>query len=377
MAADPNTDIRIPAHLLPGDGRFGSGPTKVPPAGIDAIVRAGRSPMGTSHRQAPVQDLVARIRGGMAELFGLPEGYEVVLGNGGAAAFWDVAVSCLIERRSQHAVFGRFSARFAALAGAAPHLEPPSVLEAPEGSRCDPVATAGVDLYAIIHNETSTGVKADVRRPEGAGDALVAVDATSAAAGLAVDPTGFDAYYFSLQKGFASDGGLWVALLSPAAVARAESVAASGRWVPASLDLGTAIATSRRQQTTNTPAVATLVMAAAQLDWMLAGGGLAFTTARCQRSARALYQWAESAPYVEPFVAQPDERSTVVGTLELDPAVPAGRVSAVLRANGIVDLDAYRGVGRNQLRVGMFPAVEPADVEALTACIDYVVAALG
>ncbi|HWG73225.1 MAG TPA: phosphoserine transaminase [Acidimicrobiales bacterium] len=379
MAHIPDTDIpapaiTIPAGLLPADGRFGSGPSKVRPEALAALAKT--TLMGTSHRQAPVKRLVARARAGLSDLFDLPEGYEVVLGNGGTTTFWDVATFCLIERRSQHPVFGAFSSKFAA-AAAAPHLAQPEVIEAPPGSRSEATGRPGIDLYALTHNETSTGVMADIRRPDGADPgALVAVDATSGAAGLAVEPSNFDVYYFAPQKCFASDGGLWLALMSPAAVERAESLWSGGRWVPASLDLSVALANSRRDQTNNTPAIATLVLLVDQLDWMLGKGGLPFATARSQRSARILYQWAESRSYTRPFVEKPDQRSDVVGTVEVDESVPVATVSAVLRANGIVDTDAYRGVGRNQLRVGMFPAVDPDDVEALTGCIDHVVAAL-
>jgi phosphoserine aminotransferase len=373
VATAAPTDIRIPPGLLPADGRFGSGPSKVPASSAAALAAAGGRLLGTSHRQAPVRDLVRRIRTGLAQLFALPEGYEVVMGNGGAAAFWDIAGLCLVERRSQHAVFGRFSARFAAAVGGVPGTEEPDVVSAPDGMLAVPAARPDVDAYALTHNETSTGVMAPVRRP--APDGLVVVDATSAAGGLPVDPGQFDAYFFSPQKCFAADGGTWLALLSPAAVVRAER-AARRRWVPGALDLGAAIAASRRQETVNTPALATLVMLQAQLDWMLRSGGLPFAAGRCARSAAIFYDWAERSAYAHPFVADPAARSLVVGTVELDPAVPVAAVSAALRANGVVDVDAYRGVGANQLRVGMFPAVEPADVEALTACVDFVAGAL-
>ncbi|MDE3204717.1 MAG: phosphoserine transaminase [Acidobacteriota bacterium] len=375
----PNTDtaaIRIPPDLLPRDGRFGSGPSKVRPQQMDALRDAARTVMGTSHRQAPVKSLVRRLREGLAQLFDLPDGYEVVLGNGGATAFWDVATFGLIERRSQHLSFGEFSSKFATAAAAAPHLDPPEVIEAPAGTHPWPEPRDGVDLYALTHNETSTGVMMQLRRPEGTDGALVAVDATSGAGGLRFDPAEVDAYYFAPQKSFASDGGLWLALLSPAALERAERIHAGQRWVPASLDLSIAIEQSRLDQTYNTPALATIIMLVAQLDWMLDGGGLDFAAGRCEASARVLYGWAEASEYATPFVAKPDERSNVVGTIDFSDEVDAAAVAKVLRANGVVDTEPYRKLGRNQLRVAMFPAVDPADVEALTRCIDHVVGAL-
>jgi phosphoserine aminotransferase len=367
------TDIRIPADLLPSDGRFGSGPSKVRPESVQALVGAGRELLGTSHRQAPVKSLVRRIRNGLLDLWHLPEGYEVVLGNGGATAFWDLATFCLIERHSQHLTFGEFSSKFAGAAQAAPMIGDPQVVDSPPGTHPWAEPAPDIDLYALTHNETSTGVMMELRRPEGSGTALVAVDATSGAGGLRFDAAEVDAYYFAPQKGFGSDGGLWAAVLSPAAVERSARIKDTGRWIPASLDLNIAIEQSRLDQTYNTPALATLVMFANQLDWMLAGGGIDFAAGRCERSARNLYGWAESKPYTTPFVAKPDERSNVVGTIDFDPAVEAASVAQVLRANGIVDTEPYRKLGRNQLRIAMFPAVEPDDVEALTKCIDYVV----
>jgi phosphoserine aminotransferase len=367
-------DIPIPAELLPADGRFGSGPSKVRPGALQGLAATGTSYMGTSHRQLPVKSVVGRLRSGLTDLFGLPDGYQVVLGNGGTTTFWDVATFGLIERRSQHLSFGEFSAKFAAAAGAAPHLDDPDVIESRPGTHPDARATPGIDLYALTHNETSTGVMMDIRRPEAAdAGALVAVDATSGAGGLRIDPTQFDAYYFAPQKCFGSDGGLWVALLSPAAVERVAAIRAGRRWVPASLDLGIALDNSRLDQTYNTPALATLWLLADQVSWMLENGGLEWCAGRCDRSAGLLYGWAESSSYARPFVAKPDERSSVVGTVDLDEAVSALTVSNVLRANGIVDTESYRKLGRNQLRIGMFPAVEPSDVEALTRCIDHVV----
>jgi phosphoserine aminotransferase len=373
VANPPESDIRIPADLLPADGRFGSGPSKVPAAAVAALAEAGPTVLGTSHRQATVKSLVGRIRAGLADLWSLPDGYEVVLGNGGTTVFWDVATFGLIRTQSQHLSFGEFSAKFAQAAAAAPHLGTPHIIESPVGTHPGPEPSAGIDLYAFTHNETSTGVMMDLRRPEGAGDALVAVDATSGAGGLRFDPTEVDAYYFAPQKGFASDGGLWLAVLSPAAIRRVEEIQATGRWTPASLDLHVAIEQSRLDQTYNTPAVATLVLFLHQLEWMLEGGGIDFAAGRSDESARILYGWAESTGYTTPFVAKPDERSHVVGTIDFDPSVDATAVAQTLRANGVLDTEPYRKLGRNQLRIAMFPAIDPADVEALTRCVDYVV----
>ncbi len=366
--------VQIPAGLLPADGRFGCGPSKVRPEQVAALAGPGAAVLGTSHRQAPVRALVQRIRAGLAGLFALPDGYTVVLGNGGTTAFWEVAAFGLVDRKAQHLSFGEFSAKFAKATAAAPWLDAPTVIQAPPGTHPLPRAEAGADVYALTHNETSTGVAMPVRRVAGADDgALVLVDATSGAGGLPVEAAEFDVYYFAPQKCFAADGGLWLALMSPAAAERAERIAASGRYVPEFLSLQTALANSRQQQTYNTPAVATLILLAEQLDWMLGQGGLEWTTARTAASARALYGWAEKAPYATPFVADPAQRSAVVGTIDVDAGVDARALSAVLRENGIVDTDSYRKLGRNQLRIGMFPAVEPSDVEALTACIDYAV----
>ena len=372
-ATDPTT-ITIPADLLPGDGRFGSGPSKVRPEQVEQITRIARTVLGTSHRQKPVKQLVGRVRAGLAELFALPAGYEVVLGNGGSTAFWDIAAFNLVRDRAAHLAFGEFSAKFAAVTSRAPFLGESAVVTGEPGTLPEPVAVPGADAYAWPQNETSTGVMAPVRRVDGADDgALLLIDATSGAGGLGVDVTQVDAYYFAPQKSFGSDGGLWLALLSPAALERVEQVAAAGRWVPDFLDLPTAIDNSRKDQTYNTPAVATLAMLADQIDWMLAGGGLAWTTARTADSAGRLYGWAERTAYTTPFVADPAARSQVVGTIDLSPDVDASAVAGVLRANGILDVEPYRKLGRNQLRVAMFPAVEPDDVEALTRCVDHVV----
>jgi phosphoserine aminotransferase len=369
-------DIKIPPDLLPRDGRFGSGPSKVRPDAVAALQAAATSVLGTSHRQPAVKSLVGRLRAGLAELWSLPAGYEVVLGNGGTTAFWDAATFGLIQRRSQHLSFGEFSSKFAQAAAAAPHVDTPQVIESAPGTHPWPRPDPEIDLYALTHNETSTGVMMDLCRPEGAGEALVAVDATSGAGGLRFDPAQVDAYYFAPQKGFASDGGLWLAVLSPAALERIFRTHDSRRWTPAFLDLHIAVEQSRLDQTYNTPALATLILALHQLDWMLAGGGLDFAAGRSERSARILYGWAESMPYTTPFVAKPDERSHVVGTIDFDSSVEAAEVAAALRANGVVDTEPYRKLGRNQLRIAMFPAVDPEDVEALTRCIDHVVTRL-
>jgi phosphoserine aminotransferase len=370
---DEPAKIEIPAGLLPADGRFGCGPSKVRPEQVAALAGPGAALLGTSHRQAPVRQLVQRVRDGLAELFGLPEGYLVVLGNGGSTAFWEVAAFGLVRERAQHLSFGEFSAKFAAVTTAAPWLDEPTVIHSAPGSHPEPSAETGIDAYALTHNETSTGVAMPVRRvPAADAGSLVLVDATSGAGGLPVTAAEFDAYYFAPQKSFGSDGGLWIALLSPAALDRAGQIAGSDRYIPEFLSLRGAIANSRQQQTYNTPALATLIMLAEQIDWMLGAGGLAWTTARTARSSGYLYEWAERTPYTTPFVTDPAQRSAVVGTIDFDTAVDATAVSAILRSNGIVDTDSYRKLGRNQLRIGMFPAVDPADVQALTACIDYV-----
>ncbi|GAB4086443.1 phosphoserine transaminase [Myceligenerans cantabricum] len=363
----------IPTDLLPADGRFGSGPSKVREEQVRRLLDTP-SLLGTSHRKDPVKSLVGRIRSGVADLLGAPDGYEVVLGNGGATAFWDVATLCLVERRVQHAVFGEFGGKFAQATSRAPFLEDSQVIETEPGTVAHLAAAEGVDAYATPHNETSTGAMAPVRRVAGAGDgALLLTDATSGAGALPVDLTETDAYYFAPQKVFGADGGLWLAVLSPVAVERAGRIEASGRWVPEFLSLTAAVENSRKDQTLNTPAVATLVLLADQLDWILGNGGLDWAVKRSATSAQNLYGWAESREWATPFVERPQERSTVVGTVDLDDTVDAGEVIAVLRENGIQDVFAYRKLGRNQLRVGMYPAVEPDDVAALTACVDHVV----
>jgi phosphoserine aminotransferase len=363
--------VKIPADLLPADGRFGSGPSKVRREALDAL--AASDVMGTSHRKAPVKNLVGSVRSGLADLFSLPDGYEVVLGVGGSHAFFDAAAFGLVRERSQHLVHGEFSRKFATAVQRAPWLAAPELLESDPSTHPLPHATSGVDLYTWAHNETSTGVMVPVSRVDDADPgALVVVDATSAAGGLGVDVAQTDAYFFAPQKGFASDGGLWVALMSPAAIERAEQVASSGRYVPAFLDLLTAIENSRLDQTYNTPALATLFLMDQQVRWMLERGGLDWAATRTADSAARLYGWAERSSFARPFVTAPAERSQVVGTIDLD-GVDQTDVTTALRENDIVDVDSYRGLGRNQLRVGMFPAVEPDDVTALTRCIDWVV----
>jgi len=367
-------EIRLPDELRPGDGRFGCGPSKVRPAALSSLAGAGAALMGTSHRQAPVKRLVRRVRDGLRTLFALPEGYEVVLGNGGSTAFWDAAAFGLVRERSQHLVLGEFSSKFAEVTAGAPFLRDPSVRSADPGSAPTPAAEPSVDAYAWPHNETSTGVMLPVGRVPGADEGtLVLVDATSGAGGLPVDVSQADVYYFAPQKSFGSDGGLWIGLFSPAALARVAEVAATDRWIPPFLDLATAVDNSAKDQTYNTPAVATLWLLADQIEWMLGTGGLDWAVGRTTDSSTRLYTWAEKSPYAHPFVTDPAHRSLVVGTIDFAPEVDAAAVAKVLRANGIVDTEPYRKLGRNQLRIGMFPAVEPADVDALTACVDHVV----
>ncbi|WP_106582056.1 phosphoserine transaminase [Murinocardiopsis flavida] len=371
------TEIQIPENLLPSDGRFGCGPSKVRPEQLHALASSGATFLGTSHRQKPVKSLVGRVRSGLAQLLALPDGYEIVLGNGGTTAFWDIAAFGLIRERSQHLSFGEFSSKFAKVAKGAPWLGEPTVVSAEPGTLAAPRAEAGVDAYALTHNETSTGVAAPIKRVPGAdADSLVLVDATSGAGGLPVDITETDVYYFAPQKCFAADGGLWAAAFSPAALARVEEVTTSGRYVPEFFSLPTAIDNSRKDQTYNTPAVATLALFAEQLDWLNGNGGLDWAVRRTAESSSVLYTWAEKSPYATPFVSVPEERSQVVGTIDFNDDIDAAAVSAVLRANGVVDTEPYRKLGRNQLRIGMFPAIEPADVQALTECVDHVVSRL-
>jgi phosphoserine aminotransferase len=365
-------DMSIPVELLPGDGRFGSGPSKVRPEAVKALAGTGTTYLGNSHRQGTVRFMVAALRNGIAELLSLPDGYEVALGNGGTTAFWDAATFGLIDERSQHLSFGEFSSKFAACAAAAPHLGDPEIIESAPGTVPTPKANPDVDAYCFTHNETSTGVALTPTRPERA-EGLVLVDATSAAGGLRFDASEVDAYYFAPQKGLASDGGMWLAALSPAAVERIERISAGDRWMPAFLDLGIALDNSRKDQTYNTPSLATIFLAVEQVDWVLHNGGLPFAAARCDRSAEILYGWADSRDYATPFVTDPVIRSHVVATIDLGDQVPATTVSAILRQNRIVDTEGYRKLGRNQLRIAMFPAIDPDDIEALTHCIDYVI----
>jgi phosphoserine aminotransferase len=366
--------ITIPAELLPADGRFGCGPSKVRPEALQALAGNGAAIMGTSHRQAPVKGLVREIREGLRELFDLPDGYEVVLGNGGTTAFWDAALIGLIRKRSAHGTYGEFSAKFASGVAEAPFLDDPVIAKGEPGSLALPQGQAGIDAYAWAHNETSTGVMAPVLRPSGGDDdALVLIDATSGAGGLPVDIGQTDVYYFAPQKSFAADGGLWVALMSADALARVAEIKASGRWIPGFLDLSIAVDNSGKDQTYNTPAVATLFLLADQIRWLLSLGGLSGAVKRTTDSSNRLYGWAEKSEYATPFVADPAHRSLVVGTIDFADSVDAAAIAKALRANGVVDTEPYRKLGRNQLRVGMFPAVDPDDVTALTACIDYVV----
>jgi phosphoserine aminotransferase len=368
-----STAAQIPTDLKPSDGRFGCGPSKVRTEALATLAEQATL-MGTSHRQRPVKDLVARIRGGLIELFQPPAGYEVVLGNGGTTAFWEAATACLVRERALHLVYGEFSGKFAKATAAAPFLADPLVVEAEPGDAPEPTADPAADAIAWAHNETSTGVMVEVRRPPGAEDALVLIDATSGAGGLPLDASQADAYYFAPQKAFGADGGLWLALLSSAAIARIEELdGAVGRWQPAFLSLSTALDNSRKDQTYNTPALATLILLAEQVDWMLAAGGLDACVRRTHESSTHLYDWAAESDFATPFVADPAKRSLVVGTIDFDDSVDAAAIAATLRANGIVDVEPYRKLGRNQLRIGMFPAVDPADVGALTACIDWVV----
>ncbi|MGV0993680.1 MAG: phosphoserine transaminase [Mycobacterium sp.] len=369
--ADP-AQLIIPADLKPADGRFGCGPSKVRPEQLTALSTTAAALFGTSHRQAPVKNLVGRVRDGLRQLFSVPEGYEVILGNGGATAFWDAAAFGLIDSKSLHLTFGEFSAKFASAVAANPFVGDPIVIKAEPGSAPEPTSDPSVDAIAWAHNETSTGVALPVQRPAGSGDALVLIDATSAAGGLPVDITDVDTYYFAPQKNFAADGGLWFAVMSPAALARVEKIAASGRWVPDFLSLPIAVDNSLKNQTYNTPAIATLVLMAEQIDWMLGNGGLDWAVKRTADSSSRLYDWAEASSFATPFVTDPALRSQVVGTIDFNDDIDAAAIAKVLRANGIVDTEPYRKLGRNQLRVAMFPAIDPDDVSALTGCVDWV-----
>ncbi|WP_436493523.1 phosphoserine transaminase [Actinokineospora sp. HUAS TT18] len=376
QTADPSTLV-LPADLQPSDGRFGCGPSKVRPEQVAALASAGAELLGTSHRQKPVKSLVGRVRTGLRELFSVPDDYEVVLGNGGATAFWDIASFGLIRERSQHFTNGEFSSKFAAATKGAPFLGDPIVVKADPGTAPEIVYAEGADLVGWAQNETSTGVQMPVVRPAGSGDALIAVDATSGAGGLPVNVADADVYYFGPQKCFAADGGLWLALMSPAALARAAEIGASDRWIPEFLSLTTAIDNSTKDQTYNTPAISTLFLLAEQIDWMLSNGGLDWTVARTKDSSTRLYSWAEERDFTTPYVADPAHRSQVVGTIDFADSIDAAVVAKVLRANGIVDVEPYRKLGRNQLRVAMFPAIEPDDISTLTGAIDWVVEQLG
>ena len=364
--------LRIPENLLPRDGRFGSGPSKIRPEQIDALLADASTYMGTSHRQSTVRNKVGEVRDGLTALFALPDGYEVLLGNGGTTCFWDAATFHLVDRHSQHLSFGEFSSKFAACVTAAPHLSNPQIITSEVGSHPTAQADESVDLYALTHNETSTGVMMEIERPPGAAG-LVCVDATSGAGGLPVDPQQFDCYYFAPQKSFASDGGLWLALCSPAAIARIEHLASSERWTPAFFDLKIALDNSRLNQTYNTPALATIHLLASQIKWMNENGGLAFSAGRSRQSAQILYTWAEASGFATPFVTNPAQRSNVVGTIDFSDDLDANLIAKILRANGVVDTDPYRKLGRNQLRIAMFPSIDPQDVASLCACINFIV----
>ena len=370
MSDKNQLDFKIPTELLPHDGRFGCGPSKVRPEQLEAVMARMTSVMGTSHRQAPVKNIVGSVREGLTSLFNLPAGWEIVMGNGGSTVFWDVATFGLIRERSHHLVFGEFSSKFAEASAAAPHLADPIIVSSDPGTHPASASDASCDIYAYPHNETSTGVAMSPVRP--ATDGLVVVDATSAAGGLMWDPSQVDVYYFAPQKCFASDGGLWLAACSPAAIERIREIKATKRWMPASLDLSIALDNSVANQTYNTPALATLIMLDEQVKWINSNGGLSWAASRCAESARNMYSWAEARAFATPFVANPAQRSDVVATIDID-GVDANQISAILRANGVVDTDSYRKLGRNQIRVGMFPAIDPADISALTACIDVVV----
>ena len=370
MSDKNQLDFKIPTELLPQDGRFGCGPSKVRPEQLEAVMARMTSVMGTSHRQTPVKNIVGSVREGLTSLFNLPAGWEIVMGNGGSTVFWDVATFGLIRERSHHLVFGEFSSKFAEASAAAPHLADPIIVSSDPGTHPASASDASCDIYAYPHNETSTGVAMSPVRP--AKDGLVVVDATSAAGGLMWDPSQVDVYYFAPQKCFASDGGLWLAACSPAAIERIREIKATKRWMPASLDLSIALDNSVANQTYNTPALATLIMLDEQVKWINSNGGLSWAASRCAESARNMYSWAESRAFATPFVANPAQRSDVVATIDID-GVDANQISAILRANGVVDTDSYRKLGRNQIRVGMFPAIDPADISALTACIDVVV----
>ena len=362
----------LPADLIPADGRFGCGPSKVRPEQLQAIVDGGRDIIGTSHRQPAVKNLVGSVREGLADLFSLPEGYEIILSLGGATAFWDAATFGLIEKKSGHLSYGEFSSKFAKASKQAPWLDEPTIVEAPAGDAPEPQAMEGCDVIGWAHNETSTGAMVPIVRPEGSDGSLIVIDATSGAGGLPVDIADTDGFYFSPQKCFDSDGGLWFAAMSPAAMERIAKIKNSGRFIPAFLDLQTAVENSLKNQTYNTPAVGTMLMLDNQVKWMNDNGGLDGMVKRTTASSDALYSWAQNRAETTPYVTDEAKRSLVVGTIDFDDSVDAAVLAKVLRANGILDVEPYRKLGRNQLRIGMFPAIDSQDIVTLTKAIDHV-----
>jgi len=372
-----NKKISIPNELLPNDGRFGSGPSLVRNEAVAALANTAQQYLGTSHRQSTVKAMVRRLQEGLTELFQLPTDWEILLGNGGATLFWDAATFGLIREKSQHLVFGEFSSKFSQAAIDAPHLMPPEIISSEYGTAPSPKAS-NVDLYALTQNETSTGVAIPLTRPEKTppGQAIVAVDATSAAGGMRWDSEEVDCYYFSPQKSFASDGGLWIAACSPTAVDRIEEISSSDRWVPAGLDLKIALDNSRKNQTYNTPSLSTIFLTVHQIEWMNDQGGLEWAAARTETSSAYLYNWAETHQYVQPFVTHTDLRSPVVVTIDIDEKISADDLVSACKENGILDIGGYRKLGRNQIRIATFPAIELNDIKALTRSIDYLVESL-
>ena len=369
-----NADFSIPEEILPHDGRFGSGPSLVRKDAVAALAEISPTYLGTSHRQEPVRAMVAKLLDGLRHLFSLPEDWEIIIGNGGSTLFWDAATFCLIENSSQHLVFGEFSSKFAHAVSATPHLATPEIIESEPGT-APSMYKSDVDTYALTHNETSTGVSIPLKRISGisAEDALILVDATSAAGGMNWEPSQVDCYYFAPQKSFASDGGLWLAACSPNAISRIERIASSNRWIPAGLDLNIALQNSRKNQTYNTPSLTTIFLTAHQVEWINENGGLDWAASRCAQSSEFIYQWAEEHEYAKPFVSDPDLRSPVVATIDLDDAISADDVIEACRSNGILDIGGYRKLGRNQLRIATFPAIEFDDVQLLTKSLDYLI----